>query len=229
MKLATLRDRSRDGRLVVVSRDLTLCSDARHLAPTLQAALDAWDEVAPELERIARGIETGGQPVSRFHERDALAPLPRAYQRADPGGRHGVRTFAAPRAPAAPGPSAAAIAALTGDLPRGADEAAARAAIRLLVLMRQTGGVAALAPAAVTPDELGTDEHTVELDSAPVAHLRTPDLAAVVARAARDRALAAGCIVAEDYLVESSDSPRIEVRDPAHRSIFGAIERAAPP
>ena len=38
MKLATLPDRSRDGRLVVVSRDLTLCSDARHLAPTLQAA-----------------------------------------------------------------------------------------------------------------------------------------------------------------------------------------------
>ena len=84
MKLATLRDRSRDGRLVVVSRDLTLCSDARHLAPTLQAALDDWDEIAPELERIARGIETGGQPTQRFHERDALAALPRAYQRARP-------------------------------------------------------------------------------------------------------------------------------------------------
>ena len=47
MKLATLRDRSRDGRLVVVSRDLTLCSDARHLAPTLQAALDDWDASPP--------------------------------------------------------------------------------------------------------------------------------------------------------------------------------------
>ena len=117
MKLATLRDRSRDGRLVVVSRDLTLCSDARHLAPTLQAALDAWDEIAPELERIARGIESGGQPVERFHEREALAPLPRAYQRADPGGRHGTRSFAPPRAPVAPGPSTAALAALTGDLP----------------------------------------------------------------------------------------------------------------
>ena len=105
MKLATLRDRSRDGRLVVVSRDLTLCSDARHLAPTLQAALDAWDAVAPELERIARGIESGGQPVERFHEREALAPLPRAYQRLDPGRRHGTRIFAAPRAPIATGPT----------------------------------------------------------------------------------------------------------------------------
>ena len=84
MKLATLRDRARDGRLVVVSRDLTLCSDARHLAPTLQAALDDWDAVAPELERIARGLEAGGQPTLRFHERDALAALPRAYSASTP-------------------------------------------------------------------------------------------------------------------------------------------------
>ncbi len=65
---------------MVVSRDLTRCSDARHLARTLQAALDDWDRLAPQLELIARGVETGGQPVQRFHEREALAPLPRAYQ-----------------------------------------------------------------------------------------------------------------------------------------------------
>ena len=76
MKLATLRDGSRDGRLVVVSRDLTRCSDARHIAPTLQAALDDWEVAAPELELIARGIEGGSQPVERFHERDARSPLP---------------------------------------------------------------------------------------------------------------------------------------------------------
>jgi fumarylacetoacetate (FAA) hydrolase len=83
MKLATLRDGSRDGRLVVVSRDLTRLTDARHIAPTLQAALDAWDEAAPELDAIARSLEAGGQPVERFHEHDALSPLPRAYQWAD--------------------------------------------------------------------------------------------------------------------------------------------------
>ena len=83
MKLASLRDGSRDGRLVVVSRDLTRASDARHIAPTLQAALDDWERIAPHLELIARGVETGGQPTERFHEREALAPLPRAYAWAD--------------------------------------------------------------------------------------------------------------------------------------------------
>lgn len=80
MKLATLRDGSRDGRLVVVSRDVTQASDARHIAPTLQAALDGWDRLAPHLDLVARGVESGGQPVTRFHERDAMAPLPRAYR-----------------------------------------------------------------------------------------------------------------------------------------------------
>jgi fumarylacetoacetate (FAA) hydrolase len=83
MKLATLRDGTRDGRLVVVSRDLTLASDARHVARTLQAALDDWERAAPQLELIARGLEAGAQPTERFHERDAHSPLPRAYQWAD--------------------------------------------------------------------------------------------------------------------------------------------------
>jgi fumarylacetoacetate (FAA) hydrolase len=83
MKLATLRDGSRDGRLVVVSRDLTLASDARHVAPTLQAALDDWNRAAPQLELIARSLEAGAQPTIRFHEREAHAPLPRAYAWAD--------------------------------------------------------------------------------------------------------------------------------------------------
>jgi fumarylacetoacetate (FAA) hydrolase len=83
MKLATLRDGSRDGRLVVVSRDLTRHVEVHHIARTLQAALDAWDDVAPELDAIARSLEAGGQPVARFHEHDALSPLPRAFQWAD--------------------------------------------------------------------------------------------------------------------------------------------------
>ena len=83
MKLATLKDQTRDGRLVVVSDDLTQCSDVPHIARTLQAALDDWDHVGPRLERVAEGMRTGSQPVQRFHEADAASPLPRAYQWAD--------------------------------------------------------------------------------------------------------------------------------------------------
>jgi len=83
MKLATLKDSTRDGRLVVVSRDLTRCSEVGHIARTLQAALDDWAHVGPRLANVAEGIETGSQPTLRFHEHDATSPLPRAYQWAD--------------------------------------------------------------------------------------------------------------------------------------------------
>jgi fumarylacetoacetate (FAA) hydrolase len=83
MKLATLKNSTRDGRLVVVSRDLTRCSEVGHIARTLQAALDDWEHVAPRLQRVAEGLETGAQPTMRFHEHDATSPLPRAYQWAD--------------------------------------------------------------------------------------------------------------------------------------------------
>ena len=63
MKLATLKDSTRDGRLVVVSRDLTRCSEVGHIARTLQAALDDWEHAAPRLALIAQGIETGAQPT----------------------------------------------------------------------------------------------------------------------------------------------------------------------
>jgi fumarylacetoacetate (FAA) hydrolase len=83
MKLATLKDRTRDGRLVVVSRDLTRCTDASFIARTLQAALDDWQRVAPHLAMLAESLEYGSVPVQRFHEHDAHSPLPRAYQWAD--------------------------------------------------------------------------------------------------------------------------------------------------
>ena len=82
MKLASLKD-GRDGRLVVVSRDLTKYADAHHIAPTLQAALDSWKRLGPRLESLAEEVELGAAPTSRFHERDCASPLPRAYQWAD--------------------------------------------------------------------------------------------------------------------------------------------------
>ena len=83
MKLATLKNGTRDGRLAVVSRDLTRCADASFLAPTLQAALDDWRRLVPHLEALAESLEHGSVPAERFHEHDAMSPLPRAYQWAD--------------------------------------------------------------------------------------------------------------------------------------------------
>jgi fumarylacetoacetate (FAA) hydrolase len=82
MKLGSLKG-GRDGRLVVVSEDLAWCADAGHLAPTLQAALDDWARTAPQLELLATDLAHGTIPKERFHERQADAPLPRAYQWAD--------------------------------------------------------------------------------------------------------------------------------------------------
>ncbi len=79
MKLATLRNGTRDGKLVLVSRDLTRFTDASFLAPNLQAALDDWDRVSPHLSVLAQSLESGSVPSERFHEHDAMAPLPRAH------------------------------------------------------------------------------------------------------------------------------------------------------
>jgi fumarylacetoacetate (FAA) hydrolase len=83
MKLASVKH-GRDGRLVVVSRDLTKAAAAGAIAPTLQAALDNWDTAAPQLERLSRELNAGPVPGAfAFNPADCAAPLPRAYQWAD--------------------------------------------------------------------------------------------------------------------------------------------------
>ncbi len=82
MKLASLPG-GRDGRLAVVSADLHWCATAGHVVPTLQAALDDWERHEPALRALASEVEHGSIPLDRFHERVALAPLPRAYQWVD--------------------------------------------------------------------------------------------------------------------------------------------------
>jgi fumarylacetoacetate (FAA) hydrolase len=79
MKLASLKG-CRDGRLVVVSRDLSRCIDAVAVAPTLQAALDNWDEAAPRLTEIADALEANRIAHVPFDQAKCAAPLPRAYQ-----------------------------------------------------------------------------------------------------------------------------------------------------
>ena len=80
MKLASLKG-GRDGRLVVVSRDLSRCLDASGVAVTLQAALDDWSNIKPQLEQLAVELEAGAGEA--FDESQCASPLPRAYQWAD--------------------------------------------------------------------------------------------------------------------------------------------------
>ena len=208
MKLASLKQ-GRDGRLLVVSRDLGRAVPASGIAPTLQAALDDWDDTAPRLEELAEELEAGTADGSfAFDATRCAAPLPRAYQWAD--GSAYVNHVALVRkargaelpesfwhdplmyqggsdgflGPCDPIPLAdedwgldfeAEIAAVTGDVPQGAADAAAAAAIRLIMLVNdvslralipgelakgfgffQSKPASAFSPVAVTPDELGS-------------------------------------------------------------------------
>jgi fumarylacetoacetate (FAA) hydrolase len=206
MKLASLKDGSREGRLVVVSRDLTRFTDASFLVPTLQAALDDWERLAPHLQAMAESLETGAVPAERFHEHHAHSPLPRAYQWADCSAyvnhvelvrrargaempesfwtepliyQGGSDSFLAPRDPIVADEDwgidfEAEVAAIVDDVPMGASEEEAAAAIRLIMLVNdvslrglapaelekgfgffQSKPSSAFSPVAVTPDELG--------------------------------------------------------------------------
>lgn len=82
MKLASLKS-GRDGKLVVVSRDLTRATAAYNIADTLQEALDNWETVAPRLADLSQQLENDSVPSMRFHEHECASPLPRAYQWVD--------------------------------------------------------------------------------------------------------------------------------------------------
>jgi len=84
MKLATLKDGTRDGALIVVSRNLKKAVPADHVAPTLQAALDDWDYLAPQLQTLYEELNSSpSNRAFRFNPAKAMAPLPRAHQFAD--------------------------------------------------------------------------------------------------------------------------------------------------
>jgi fumarylacetoacetate (FAA) hydrolase len=84
VKLATLADGTRDGQLVVVSRDLGRALPVPRLATTLQSALDRWAEVAPLLAGAADELEAKrATGIITFEPAMALAPLPRAHHWVD--------------------------------------------------------------------------------------------------------------------------------------------------
>jgi fumarylacetoacetate (FAA) hydrolase len=84
MKLATYRDGSRDGQLVVVSRDLQSAHYATGIASRMQQVLDDWNFLAPQLQDLSQALN-GGKPrhAFPFDPAQCMAPLPRAYQWAD--------------------------------------------------------------------------------------------------------------------------------------------------
>ena len=84
MKLASLRDGSRDGLLLVVSRDLTRAVPVPGVAATLQAALDDWTQARPRLEQTAIELESGRAAGEfPFRATEVLSPLPRAHHWVD--------------------------------------------------------------------------------------------------------------------------------------------------
>jgi fumarylacetoacetate (FAA) hydrolase len=84
VKLASRKAGGRDGQLVIVNRSLTHFVAVPDIAPTLQAALDQWNEVEPLLRDIAAAVESGKHSNLRpFDPRECAAPLPRAYHWAD--------------------------------------------------------------------------------------------------------------------------------------------------
>jgi len=83
MELASLKG-GRDGKLAVVSRDLARAVLAHDIAPTLQAALDDWDQAAPRLAILYRALNANEAAGSfPFEAQSCASPLPRAYQWAD--------------------------------------------------------------------------------------------------------------------------------------------------
>lgn len=189
MKLATYDDGSRDGQLLVVSRDLKQAHFATGIVTRMQALLDDWNFLSPQLQDLADALEAGrARHALPFDPRLCLAPLPRAFHWArtpapDNDGppvltRHAGDRWQRPQAvlPRPPGAEPVqaelALAAVTGEL--GADLTPEQGldGIRLLMLglcwrldSQATEVVAGWAPVALTPDELGPGWRGGRLDA----------------------------------------------------------------
>lgn len=160
MKLATLNDGSRDGQLVVVSRDLTSAHYATGIADHMQHLLDDWNFISPQLQDLSDTLNHGkARHAFAFDARLCMAPLPRAYLLALGDVYAGPATKPATAAPvrlafadallgaraplccanAAQLPDfEASVAVITGDVPQGATPAQALEAVRLLALVNHT-------------------------------------------------------------------------------------------
>lgn len=84
MKLASLKSASRDGELIVVSRNLKSAVKASAIVPTLREAIEDWNKYSPELQNLSDGLNTGSIKNSfELDTKKLAAPLPRAFQWCD--------------------------------------------------------------------------------------------------------------------------------------------------
>ena len=178
MKLATYDDGSRDGQLVIVSRDLAQAHYATGIATRLQQVLDDWGFMSPQLEDLCTQLNHGRlRHAFNFEPQKCRAPLPRAFGWAstetaglargssdDFLGAMDAARFASEAMAIACLPG---LAAITGDVAQGVAAAQALDGVRLLMLVAewrldavQSGphhshAATVCSPVAVTPDELG--------------------------------------------------------------------------
>ncbi len=249
MKLASYADGSRDGHLVVVSRDLTQAHFATGIATRMQQVLDDWGFIAPQLEYLAVQLNHGKlRHAFAFEPVKCLAPLPRACGWAVVDAEGGVQReagcFSAPHQPLrAPAEGRPALVAISGDLAAASDPAAALDALRLLTLAvdwRIDGELIATqaAPLAVTPDELGpawsagrlqARLHRLHNGSKQEPRDVESQPGAALARLARLRPLRAGQVVgidlgALDLALAAGDSLLLDLKTAEGASLFGAID-----
>jgi len=84
MKLATYKDGSRDGQLLVVSRDLHTAHFATGITTRMQQLLDDWNFLSPQLEDLYQTLNQGkARHAFAFDPKLCMAPLPRAFQWTD--------------------------------------------------------------------------------------------------------------------------------------------------
>lgn len=189
MKLATFDDGSRDGQLLVVARDLTRAHFATGIVTRMQALLDDWNFLAPQLQDLADALDAGkARHALPFDPRSCLAPLPRAFHWArtpTPEGegppvltRHAGDRWQRPQAVisqpagAAPPQAELVLAAITGELGAELTPEQGLDGIRLLMfglcwrLHGESDAVATgWAPVALTADELGPGWRGGRLDA----------------------------------------------------------------
>jgi fumarylacetoacetate (FAA) hydrolase len=178
MKLATIRDGSRDGQLVVVSRDRSLAHFASGTASCLARVLDDWGFLSPQLEDLSQTLSLGKARHAFGHEAArclAVLPRPRGLTRwradaVEPGPPGADRLVGGrERLPVAATLARAGWAVITGDIPAGAGPGAALDGVRLVTLAVDWHAstddgdavgeplATCLGPIAATPDELGPD------------------------------------------------------------------------
>jgi len=164
MKLATYQDGSRDGQLVLVSRDLTQAHYTHGMASRLQQVLDDWNFIAPQLQDLSTRLNQGKtRHAFAFDPSQCMAPLPRAFQWVQSGASSRLTALLGHWAGQAPagvpwleqgasdpllGPReamvlanpatgldlGAGLAVITGDIAQGAAPAQALEGVRLMVL-----------------------------------------------------------------------------------------------